>query len=154
MRLLWKFADFGRAVRRRMRFGNLSRAPIKILRVEWQADFIACDWLARAADEWDADLASHVSEENASVQALQDAMAIRQMLFAEWPHVEQAQLRAFRQRTDGRQELIITGTVTRDGEISRHIVSTAMRAKLLGFQFCFEGGSFTALEPEECAMSF
>lgn len=154
MRLLWKFADFGRAVRRRMRFGNLSRAPIKILRVEWQADFIACDWLARAADEWDADLASRVGDGNASLQALQDAIAIRQMLFAEWPHVEQAQLRAFRQRTDGTRELIITGTVTRDGEISRHIVSTAMRAKLLGFQFWFEGGSLTALESEECAMSF
>jgi hypothetical protein len=154
MRLLWKFADFGRAARRRMRFGNLSRAPIRILRVEWQANFIACDWLARAADEWDADIAPEVSEKNASEQALQDAMALRELLFAEWPHVEKAQLRAFRQRTDGRQELIITGTVTRDGEISSRIASTAMRAKLLGFQFWFEGESLTALESEEFAMSF
>jgi hypothetical protein len=154
MQLLWKIADFGRAVRRRMKFGNLSRASIKILRVQWQADCIACDWLARAADEWDADLASHVSEEHASLQALQDAMALRELLFAEWPHVETAQLRAFRQGADGRQELIITGTVTRDGEVSRRIASTAMRAKLLGFQFWFEGKSLTALESEECAMSF
>lgn len=153
MRLLWKFADFGRAVRRRMRFGDLSRAPIKILRMEWQADCMACDWQARNADEWDADLASHVSDENASLQALQDAMALREMLFAEWPHVAQAQLRAFRQRSDGRQELIITGTVTRDGEISRRVSSTAMRAKLLGFQFWFRDGSLTALESEEFAMS-
>jgi hypothetical protein len=154
MRLLWKFADFGRAVRRRMRFGNLSRAPIKILRVEWQAGFIACDWQARAADEWDADLAFHVSEENVSMQALQDAIALRELLFAEWPDAEKAQLRAFRQRTDGRQELIITGTVTRDGEISRRVTSTAMRAKLLGFQFWFRDGSLTALESEEFALSF
>jgi hypothetical protein len=154
MRLLWKFADFGRTVRRRMRFGDLSRARIRILRVEWQADFIACDWQARAADEWDADLASRASQENASLQALQDAMALRELLFAEWPRVEKAQLRAFRQRTDGAQELIITGSVTRDGEIPRRIASTAMRAKLLGFQFWFQDGSLTALEPEECAMSF
>jgi hypothetical protein len=153
MRLLWKFAEFGRAVRRRMRFGDLSRAPIKILRVEWQADFIACDWLARDSDEWDADLASHVSEEIASVQALQDAIALREMLFAEWPHVEQAQLRAFRQRPDGRRELIITGTVTRDAEISRRVASTAMRAKLLGFQFWFRDGNLTSLESDEFAMS-
>jgi len=153
MRLLWKFADFGRAVRRRMRFGILSRAPIEILRVEWQADFIACDWLARAADEWDADLASHVSEENASIQALHDAIALRKLLFAEWPHAQTAHLRTFRQRTDGRQELIITGTVTSDAEISSRIASTAMRAKLLGFQFWFHGGSLTALESEEFAMN-
>ncbi len=143
MRLLWKLADFGRAVRRQMRFGNLSRAPIRILRLEWQAGFVECDWLARAADHWDADLASQASQRrNASVQALQDAMALRELLFAEWPNVEKAQLRAFRQRTDGRQELIITGTVTRDGEISRRIASTAMRAKLLGFQFWFAGWKF------------
>jgi hypothetical protein len=154
MRLMWKFADFGRAVRRQMRFGNLSRAPIKILRVEWQAHFLACDWLARAADEWDADLASHVSEENASVQALQDAMDLRELLFAEWPQAETAQLRAFRQRPDGRNELIITGTVTPDVEISSRVTSTAMRAKLLGFQFWFQGGSLTALESEEFALSF
>jgi hypothetical protein len=154
MRLLWKFADFGRAVRRQMRFGNLSRAPITILRVEWQEEFVACDWLARAGDAWDADLASHVGKENASLQALEDAISLRQLLFAEWPHVKRAQLRTFRQRADGQRELIITGTVTRDGEISRRIASTAMRAKLLGFQFWFEDGSLTALESEECAMSF
>jgi hypothetical protein len=121
--------------------------------VEWQADFIACDWLARDSDEWDADLASHVVEEIASVQALQDAIALREMLFAEWPHVEQAQLRAFRQRPDGRRELIITGTVTRDAEISRRVASTAMRAKLLGFQFWFRDGNLTSLESDEFAMS-
>jgi hypothetical protein len=154
MRLLWNFADFGRAVRRQMRFGNLSRAPIRLLRLEWQANFVECDWLARTADPWDADLPRQVSDENASVQALHDAMTLRELLFAELPEIQKAKLRAFRQAAGGRPELIITGTVNRDEKISRHIASTSMRAKLLGFQFWFADGSLAALESEECAMSF
>jgi hypothetical protein len=154
MRLLWNFADFGRAVRRQMRFGNLSRAPIRILRLEWQADFVECDWLARTADQWDMDLPRQVSDENVSLQALQDAIALRELLFAELPEVQTANLRAYRQAAGGRPELIITGTVNRDEKIPRQIVSPAMRAKLLGFQFWFTDGSLAALESEECAMSF
>jgi hypothetical protein len=154
MRLLWNFADFGRAVRRQMRFGNLSRAPIRILRLQWQAEVVECDWLARAADEWDADLPRQVSDENVSLQALQDAIALRELIFAELPEVQAASLRAFRQSAGGKAELIITGTVNRDEKIPRRIVSPAMRAKLLGFQFWFADGSLAALESEECAMSF
>jgi hypothetical protein len=153
MRLLWNFADFGRAARRQMRFGNLSRAPIRILRLEWQADFVECDWLARTADQWDADLPRQVSDENVSMQALQDAIALRELLFAEFPEVQAANLRAFRQAAGGRRELIITGAVNRDEKIPRQIASPAMRAKLLGFQFWFADGSLAALESEECAMS-
>jgi hypothetical protein len=154
MRLLWNFADFGRPVRRQMRFGNLSRAPIRILRLEWQADFVECDWLARNADQWDADLPRQMSDENVSLQALEDAVALRELLFAELPEVQKANLRAFRHAAGGRLELIITGTVNRDEKIPRRIVSPAMRAKLLGFQFWFADGSLAALESEECAMSF
>ena len=154
MRLLWNFVDFGRAVRRQMRFGSLSRAPIRILRLEWQADVVECDWLARAADQWDADLPPQASDENVSLQALQDAIALRELLFAELPEVKIANLRAFRHAAGGKPELIITGTVNRDEKIPRHIVSPAMRAKLLGFQFWFADGSLAALESEKCAMSF
>jgi hypothetical protein len=88
------------------------------------------------------------------VQALHDAMSLRELLFAELPEVRKANLRAYRQAAGEKPELIITGAVNRDEKISRHIASTAMRAKLLGFQFCFVDGSLAALESEEYAMSF
>ena len=34
MRQLWEVADFVRKMRRQMRFGELSRAPLKLLRME------------------------------------------------------------------------------------------------------------------------
>lgn len=154
MRPLWNFADFGRAVRRQLRFGNISRAPIRLLRLGWQANVVECDWMVRAADPWDADLPRHVSEENASAQALEDAIAIQELIFAELPEAEKANLRAFRQVAGERPELIIAGNVDRGEKIPRHIVSPAMRAKLLGFRFWFVDGSLAALESEECAISF
>jgi hypothetical protein len=50
--------------------------------------------------------------------------------------------------------LIITGTVTRGEEVPRNVPSTAMRAKLLGFQFWFQDGFLEAMPSEECAVSF
>jgi hypothetical protein len=154
MRLLWGIADFARALHRQLRFGELSRAPIRLLRLEWRGDVAECEWMARPADEWDADLPRRVGRKNESVQALQDAIAVRELLFSALPEVESASLRIYRQSVAGTPELIITGTVTRGPEIPRNVSSTAMRAKLLGFQFWLEDGILEALQPEECAMSF
>lgn len=154
MRLLWSIADFGRAIHREMRFGELSRAPLRLLRLEWRGDVVECDWIARSADEWDADLPRRVGEENASVQALLDAIAVRELLFYSLPGVDTASLRVFRQSPRGTHDLIITGRVTREDEAPRNVPSTAMQAKLLGFQFWFEDGSLDALQSEECEMSF
>ena len=154
MRLIWEIADFGRAVHRQMRFGELSRAPLRLLRLEWRGDVAECDWMARPADEWDRDLPRQVSDANVSEQALRDAIAIRELLFCALPGVDTASLRVFRQSADGAHDLIITGTVTRGEEVPGNISSTAMRAKLLGFQFWFEGGFLEAMPSEECAVSF
>jgi hypothetical protein len=54
MQPLYEVADFVRAVRRRFRFGELSRAPIRILRLELQGDSAGCDWVTRPPDVWDA----------------------------------------------------------------------------------------------------
>jgi hypothetical protein len=154
MRLLWRIGDFGRAVRRQMRFGDLSRAPLQLLRVEWRGEVAECDWMARPADEWDRDVARQVSDANVSEQALRDAIAMRELLFYALPVVETASLRVFRQSSGGTRDLIITGTVTRGEEVPRNVPSTAMRAKLLGFQFWFQDGFLEAMPSEECAVSF
>jgi hypothetical protein len=154
MRLLWGIADFVRAMHRQMRFGALSRAPLRLLRLEWRGDVAECDWMARPADEWDRDLPRQVSDANVSEQALRDAIAMRELLFDALPGVDTASLRVFRQSTDGARDLIITGTVTRGEEVPRNVPSMAMRAKLLGFQFWFQDGFLEAMPPEECAASF
>jgi len=153
MRLLWRIADFGRAMHREMRFGELSRAPLRLLRLDWRENVAECDWMARPADEWDRDT-PQVSNGNVSEQALRDAIAIRQLLFDALPGVDTASLRVFRQSPGGTRYLIIMGTVNRGEEALRNIPSTAMRAKLLGFQFWFEDGVLENLQSEESAISF
>jgi hypothetical protein len=68
--------------------------------------------------------------------------------------VDTAVVRVFKQSDGGKQDLIITGTVTRGGEVPRNVSSTAMRAKLLGFQFWLQDGFLEAMPSEECAVSF
>jgi hypothetical protein len=154
MRLLWGIADFGRAIHRQMRFGELSRAPLQLLRLQWREGVVECDWLARPADEWDRDLPRPLSDGNVSEQALRDAIAVRELLFYALPGVDTAALRAFRPSANGAHDLIIAGTVTRGEEVPRYVLSTAMRAKLLGLQFWFEDGILGALQTEECTVSF
>jgi hypothetical protein len=154
MRLLWRIADFGRAMHRQMRFGELSRAPLRLQRLEWRGDVAECDWLARPADEWDRDVSRRVSDANVSEQSLRDAIAMRELLFHALPAVHNASLRAFRRSAGGAHDLIIAGTATRGEEVPRNVTSTVMRAKLLGFQFWLEDGVLEAMQSEECAMSF
>src|SRR6202022_1669290 len=132
---------FMRAQRIQMRFGELSRAPLRLLRVELRGEAAECEWVARPADEWDRDIPRQVRDANASTQALQDAIAIRDLLFRALPGVGTALLRVFRESMTGDLELIISGTVSREMEISRYVPSPAMRAKLLGFQFWLEDGT-------------
>jgi len=47
MRQVYEVADFVRATRRRLRFGELSRAPIPIVRLQLRGDFAECDWMTR-----------------------------------------------------------------------------------------------------------
>ena len=81
MKQLWEAADFIRNVHRRLRFGDLSRAPLKLLRLEVRGEEAECEWMARPADPWDADLQPGVGEQHASSQALEDGLAIRKLIF-------------------------------------------------------------------------
>lgn len=126
--------DFLRGFRKRLRAGRLARAPLRLLRLQVVEDTAECDWLARPADHWDAIVPPHVGQRNAVRQAIEDAIAVRSLLFAMLPGVRSAQLRIFRDRTNGR-ELIAVGRVERSDRVSLRVQSLVMRAKLLGFEF-------------------
>lgn len=146
--------DIGRYLRRfetQLRFGKLSRAPLRLLRLELRGNVVECEWMARPPDPWDADLPRAAGEHNASLQALEDAMAVRKLLFHTLPDVESAQFRVFRQSTPDETELIITGTVTRE-EPNLQVLSLAMRAKLCGFRFWLGEGVLETLQSEHCAL--
>jgi hypothetical protein len=145
---------FFRAVQVQMRFGDLSRAPLRLLRLELSGEIAECDWIARAADQWDGEIPRQVSDGNVSTQALRDAIAVRNLLFCALPGVDTAMIRVFRESISGELELIITGTVKKDEQATRKVSSLAMRAKLLGLQFWLEDGILEALRSEECALSF
>jgi hypothetical protein len=153
-RLLTEIGLFIRAQRIQMRFGELSRSPLRMLRFELRGRTAECEWLARSADKWDADVPRHVCESNVSAQALKDVIDVRELLFSALPEVDTASLRVFRNSAAGEPELIIAGTVTREQVKPRHVSSLAMRAKLLGLHFWLQDGVLEALQSEECALSF
>ncbi|MGZ6123350.1 MAG: hypothetical protein ACXWLR_00215 [Myxococcales bacterium] len=138
MRQLFELAGFVRAMRRRLRFGELSRAPIEILRLVVRGDFAECDWMTRPPDDWDSNLSPVARDESASRQALTDAMALRAMLLDELPSVRSAALRGFRASERGAPDLVLSGTVTREEPYVLRVASPVMRAKLCGFRFELE----------------
>jgi len=146
MRQLLEIADFLRALRRRLRFGEFSRAPLEIVRLELRGDRAECDWMARPADAWDADVCSRAVEECASWQTLADAISLRALLLRELATVRTAGLRGYRLSRSGAPEMIIAGTIERDDPHLLRVPSPAMRAKLCGFEFHLEDGSLQPLE--------
>jgi hypothetical protein len=135
-----------------MRFGRLSREPLRLLRLEVRGDIAECEWVARPADAWDADLPPCLGKRHASSQALEDSLAIREILFATMPGVSSAAFRVYRAVEGAKAELIIVGTVERDEQVAENIRSLAMRAQLFGFRFWMDNGVLGTLQPE-CTMS-
>lgn len=146
MKGLFHVADFVRRIKMRMRFGKLSRAPLQLLRLQMWRDTAECDWMARSWDEWDAALPRGERDRHASFQAIQDAIAIREMLFDVLPDVQSAELRAFRQSAREPPELVISGSVTREGVAVQKVTSPVMRAKLYGFRFFLDEGVLKRME--------
>jgi hypothetical protein len=151
---LYGIGYFVRTLGIQLRFGQLSRAPLRLLRLELRGDVAECDWMARPADLWDGDLPHSVGDRHASEQALEDAVAVRDLIFRALPGVDSAVLRVYRESAGTGPELIIAGMVAREQSAARSIRSLAMRAKLCGLRFWLEDGILEALRSEECAMSF
>jgi hypothetical protein len=147
MKELFEFASLLKGVRRQMCFGEFSRLPVKLLRVEWKQDSVECDWLMRPLDPWDEDVPARVAEEHQTLQALRDALGLRDMIFKYFPGVDLAELRMFRPGSDVCPELVMTGSVRRADEALARVASVAMRAKLCGFRFTLADGALEGRVP-------
>jgi hypothetical protein len=149
MRHLCEIGDFVRRMRIHTRFGDLSRARLKLLRFEVSGSEAECNLLARPAGPWDAGLPPRVADRNVSAQALKDAISVRALLFRILPDLSKAVLRVYR-RAGESLELVIAGVVRRDEQAPATVRSLAMRAKLCGLRFWLDDGILESLHPEEC----
>ncbi len=147
MRELLDATDFLSKARRRMRFGDFSREPLRLLRLEWRGESVEIDWLMRPADQWDSDLPTHLVEEHQTLQALRDALSLRDIVFESFSGVNSAELRMFRAHSDHRPELMMTGSVNRSNEAYPRVASVAMRAMLCGFRFTLAEGVLASMTP-------
>jgi len=146
MKQLWQAVDFCREMRRQLRFGELSRSSLRLLRLELRGEAVECEWMSRPPDVWDAGLRPRTQNRNASLQALQDALALRDLIFSELSGAQTATLRVYRQLEGQPPELIIEGEVARHDVVPKGIKSIAMRAKLQGLRFWLDDGMLEPLQ--------
>lgn len=151
MKNLLDAADFLRRARRKMRYGEFSREPLELLRLEWKGNALECDWLIRPPDRWDVNLPTRVIEENQTLQALRDALRLRNIVFESFPRVDNAELRMFRVGADDLPELVMSGSVVRTNEVFERVASIAMRARMCGFRFTQSDGSLQRMTPLGCS---
>ena len=135
MKWLYDVSNFVRRVRYEMRFGERSRAPLKLVRLEVMEDVAECEWIARPADVWDKDLPAKLRCENEIQQALMDALGIREALFNLVPQVRYARVKVYRHPGTSAAQVIITGDLSRDDVPPPRVSSLVMRAKLCGLRF-------------------
>ena len=145
MRALVEVADFLQRMKTRLRFGEYSRSKLKLLRFELNGESAECEWVARPNDPWDTGLPAHIRDQNHTLQALHDALNIRDALFKSMPLVCSARFRVYRQQDEREPELIITGSVSREDVPPPRVASLAMRAMLCGLQFRLEDGALGRL---------
>jgi hypothetical protein len=132
-----------------LRFGRLSRSPLRLSRFLVAEDNAECDWIARDQDLWDADLSRDIGRRHASLQALRDAIDIRALLFTNLPQLGKARFQVYRESHNHSRELIIVGNVRGDESSYRKVHSLVMRAKLVGFRFDMDDGFLRRLPREE-----
>jgi len=148
MEQIWSVSTFLRKLKSQLRSGELSRAPLKLLRFQIQENKAECDWIARPPDPWDDHIAATIRDQNQTLQALRDALTMRQLLFRAIPDVQSARFRVYRHSKEVVPEMIITGTVAREDEASPRVASLVMRAKLCGLHFSLHEGVLVPFQVE------
>ena len=138
-------SEFLRGLRVQMRFGKLTRAPLRLLRLQMLDDVVECDWQARLTDPWDADLPQNIRRRHAALQTLRDAMDVRALLFATLPQVKTAHFRVYRISANHLREMVVTGCSQRSDDTFGYVHSLAMRAKSLGFRFHLENDALHSI---------
>ncbi len=154
MNWLWSASEFMQRVRRQLRFGERSRLPLRLIRLEVREDSAECEWLARPSDPWDLDLPNDVRSQNELFQALRDALNVREALFHSIPEVRSARIKVYRQQDAAEPQLIITGMVSREDEPPPRLSSIVMRAKLYGLEFSLQDGGFESLSLKPGSLQF
>ena len=154
MKDLWEVGEFVRKIRARMRFGELSRAPLRLLRLELRA-------IRRDAIGWRVRLMCG----QVRCLGIFGIATLRCRRFRmRWlcarcfsrpcSDVQSADFRAFRQEAREPPRLVIYGTVTREMPAVPRVTSPVMRAKLCGFHFQMDDGVLEPLETEESGVQF
>jgi len=141
-------ASFLSLARRKMRSGNRSRVPMQLLRLERVGTIVNCDWIMRPNDPWDRFIPVRSAAKQRSLQALEDALSVRDMVFIAFPEVTDANLRVYREDEELQMQLMMTGTVNRRNEVLRRVPSVVMRAKLCGFRFSLVDGVLETLQAD------
>jgi hypothetical protein len=154
MKELWEAGEFIRKLRRRMFYGEFSRGHLRLLRLEVRSDCAELNWVARPADVWAANLPPHIRDRDVSLQAVKDAIELRDAFFAALTDVEVAEFKGYRQEGRERPRLIISGTVTRDVPALPRLSSPVMKAKLCGFHFQLDDGVLEPLDSGEGEVQF
>ncbi|HWT66433.1 MAG TPA: hypothetical protein VN151_09995 [Terracidiphilus sp.] len=139
LRRLLQAGRFLGSVRDQLRFGELSRAPLQLIRFHMEGDTVECDWIARGPDPWDRHVSRRVQLRHSTLQTLADAIRVRTLVFNAIPGAETAYFRVYREVADRAPELILTGCAQRNDNLAREVHSLVMRAKVLGFKFRLEG---------------
>lgn len=129
---------FLKKFRSRLRSGEHSRSPLRLISLHLNEGAICCEVVARDPDPWDSMLPESIGRRHASLQALKDAIAARSLLFETVREVDCARIHVYRRTREDSLEAVILGSLKRHSGGFRHIHSLAMRAKLLGFRFRLE----------------
>jgi hypothetical protein len=139
-----------RAIRKHLRHGEYSRMPLQLRRCEIALDAAECEWFMRPPDPWDIYLPPRVRQEHATIQAMLDALKMRELIFRAFPRVQSAELRTYREWEAKEPALMMAGSVQRETEVSHRIVSLVMQARLFGFRFSLEGGVLEKMPDPKC----
>ena len=142
---IYNIGHFFFRLRTQLRYGELTRAPLELLRFQLMADTIECDWLARLPDPWDVELPPRMRQRHATLQALRDAIDVRELLFRAVTGAQTAYIQVYREGSGRSREMIINGCTQRNDHSARGVHSLSMRAKVLGFRFRLEDDTLCSL---------